>query len=169
MEAADPTPGTRQLLERRALVALVSRGLLAAPRAAGAQQAGRSGGSGIYPHLDGPTVDHAAFQEKLRDLGWLEGKNILIESRYAVRDLERMAVLAADVVHLPVDLTFTTGDVESTQAAKIATSAMIEVWKPGDAPKRRTSVVVPFHQRVPPEAEAEAVALQAAKRWIDRE
>jgi hypothetical protein len=51
----------------------------------------------------------------------------------------------------------------------IGSSAMIEVWKPGDDPKSQTSVVVPFHQRVPSEAEAQAVALQAAKKWIDRE
>jgi hypothetical protein len=51
----------------------------------------------------------------------------------------------------------------------IASSAMIEVWKPGDDPSSHTSVIVPFHQRVPSEAEAQAVALQAAKKWIDRE
>ena len=51
----------------------------------------------------------------------------------------------------------------------IGSSAMIEVWKPGDDPRRHPSVVVPFHQRVPSEAEAQAVALQAAKKWIDRE
>ena len=51
----------------------------------------------------------------------------------------------------------------------IGSSAMIEVWKPGQAPQSHPSVVVPFHQRVPSEAEAQAVALQAAKKWIDRE
>jgi hypothetical protein len=50
----------------------------------------------------------------------------------------------------------------------IDSSAMIEVWKPGLDPRSETSVVVPFHQRVPSEAEAQAVALQAAKKWIDR-
>ena len=51
----------------------------------------------------------------------------------------------------------------------IGWSAMIEVVKLGDHPGSQTSVVVPFHQRVPSEAEAQAVALQAAKKWIDRE
>lgn len=46
---------------------------------------------------------------------------------------------------------------------------MIEVWKPGDDPRSDAGVVVPFHKRVPSEAEAQAVALQAAKKWIDRE
>ena len=51
----------------------------------------------------------------------------------------------------------------------LGSSAMIEVWKPGDDPRSDTGVVVPFHKRVPSEAEAQAVALQAAKKWIDRE
>ena len=50
----------------------------------------------------------------------------------------------------------------------IGSSAMIEVWKPGDDPRSHTSVVVPFHRRVSSEAEARAVALQASKKWIDR-
>ena len=48
-------------------------------------------------------------------------------------------------------------------------SAMIEVWEPGHDPHSDTGVVVPFHKRVPSEPEAQAVALQAAKKWIDRQ
>ena len=51
----------------------------------------------------------------------------------------------------------------------IGSSAMIEVWKPGHDPRSDTSVLVPFHQRVPSEAEAQAVALQTAKKLLDRE
>jgi len=47
-------------------------------------------------------------------------------------------------------------------------SAMIEVWEPGHDPHSDTGVVVPFHKRVPSEPEAQAVAFQAAKKWIDR-
>jgi hypothetical protein len=45
---------------------------------------------------------------------------------------------------------------------------MIEVWEPGHDPRSDTGIVVPFHKRVPSEAEAQAVALQVAKKWIDR-
>ena len=48
-------------------------------------------------------------------------------------------------------------------------SAMIEVWEPGHDPSSHPGVIVPFHKRVPSEPEAQAVALQAAKKWIDRE
>jgi hypothetical protein len=47
-------------------------------------------------------------------------------------------------------------------------SAMIEVWEPGQDPRSHPGVVVPFHKRVPSETEAQAVALQVAKKWIDR-
>jgi hypothetical protein len=48
-------------------------------------------------------------------------------------------------------------------------SALIEVWEPGHDPRNHTGVVVPFHTRVPSEPEAQAVAHQAAKKWIERE
>ena len=35
-------------------------------------------------------------------------------------------------------------------------------------PRSHTGTIVPFHKRVPSEAEAQAVALQSAKKWIDR-
>jgi len=47
-------------------------------------------------------------------------------------------------------------------------SAMIEVWEPGHDPHSDAGVLVPFHKRVPSEPEAQAVAFQAAKKWIDR-
>jgi hypothetical protein len=48
-------------------------------------------------------------------------------------------------------------------------SAMIEVWQPGQDPHRDAGVVVPFHKRVSTVPEAQAVALQAARKWIDRQ
>ncbi len=53
--------------------------------------------------------------------------------------------------------------------AGTGSSAMIEVWEPGHDPHIDTGVVVPFHKRVPSETEAQAVAFQAAKKWIDRQ
>ena len=45
---------------------------------------------------------------------------------------------------------------------------MIEVWEPGHDPRSHAGVIVPFHKRVPSQPEAQAVALQEAKKWIDR-
>ena len=47
-------------------------------------------------------------------------------------------------------------------------SAMIEVWEPGQDPGNHPGVIVPFRKRLPSEAEARAVALLAARKWVDR-
>src|SRR5262245_65277970 len=45
-----------------------------------------------------------AFRQELSKLGWLEGKNITIEYRFAAQQPERLAELAADLVRFKVDL-----------------------------------------------------------------
>jgi putative ABC transport system substrate-binding protein len=50
-----------------------------------------------------------AFRQRLRDLGYVEGKNIVIESRYAEGKLERLPDLAAELVRLKVDVIVTSG------------------------------------------------------------
>jgi putative ABC transport system substrate-binding protein len=47
-----------------------------------------------------------AFRQGLRERGWVEGQNIVLEYRYAERQLERLPALAAELVHLPVDILF---------------------------------------------------------------
>src|SRR6266566_4417986 len=100
--------------------------LTLAPLAAEAQEnkSGKVFRVGHLSSLDKPTVNHAAFREKLRELGWVEGTNIIFEDRFAGRDGKRLATFAAELAHLPADLIFTTGGVESAQAAKIATKTI---------------------------------------------
>ena len=50
-----------------------------------------------------------AFRQELSKLGWIEGKNITIEYRFAERKLERLPELAADLVRLKVDLIVVAG------------------------------------------------------------
>jgi putative ABC transport system substrate-binding protein len=61
-----------------------------------------------------------AFQQGLRELGYVEGKNIVIEWRSAEGQLDRLPALAAELVHLKVDVIVTTGS-GVTRAAKEAT------------------------------------------------
>src|SRR5688572_22703940 len=64
-----------------------------------------------------------AFRQGLRELGYAEGKNIVIEFRYAEGKVDRMPDLAAQLVRLKVDIIFSTGP-QSTRAAKKATSTI---------------------------------------------
>jgi putative ABC transport system substrate-binding protein len=61
-----------------------------------------------------------AFRQGLRDLGYLEGQNIILEYRWAAGNLDRLPALAAELVRLPVVLIVTGGTV-GVQAAKQAT------------------------------------------------
>jgi putative tryptophan/tyrosine transport system substrate-binding protein len=64
-----------------------------------------------------------AFRQGLRDLGWVEGKNISIEYRDAEGQVDRLHALAAELVGLNVDIIVTV-DTPPTQAAKRATSTI---------------------------------------------
>jgi ABC-type uncharacterized transport system substrate-binding protein len=89
---------------RRAFIGTLASGLLAAPLAAGAQQAGKVYRIGFLafsppnPSLDG------AFRQGLRDLGYIEGRNLVIEYRSADGQLGRLPDRAAELVALNVDL-----------------------------------------------------------------
>ena len=62
----------------------------------------------------------AAFQQSLRDLGYSEGKNLLIDRRYAAGKFETLPALAAELVRLKVDILVVTGT-PAAHAAKNAT------------------------------------------------
>jgi putative ABC transport system substrate-binding protein len=64
-----------------------------------------------------------AFRQGLRELGYVEGKNIAIEWRYAEGNFDRVPALAADLVRLNVDVIVTAGPMD-TRAAKQATSTI---------------------------------------------
>ena len=74
-----------------------------------------------------------ALREGLRDFGYVEGKNLVIESRWADGKYERLNELAAELVRLKVDIIVTTGT-PGTQAAKQATTTIpIVMTAVGDA------------------------------------
>jgi putative tryptophan/tyrosine transport system substrate-binding protein len=64
-----------------------------------------------------------AFRQGLRELGYVEGKNIVIEQRYAEDKLDRLSALAAELVSLKVDI-IVTGGPSPTRAAKEATTTI---------------------------------------------
>jgi putative ABC transport system substrate-binding protein len=111
---------------RRAFIGTLTGGFLAAPLAAKAQQAGKVYRVGILTNKASDPADARlwqAFQLGLRERGWIEGKNLLIEYRWVEGNAARLPELAAELVRLKVDLIFTRGSF-FTGAVKAATSSI---------------------------------------------
>ena len=109
-------------MERRTFMAMLTGGIVVAPLAAGAQQAAKVPRLGFLslnlvpnPHL------REAFRQGLRDLGYAESRNVMIEYRDAEGKPERLPALAAELVALKVDVIVTGGGTPSALAAKQAT------------------------------------------------
>ncbi len=74
----------------------------------------------------------AAFQQGLQELGYVVGKNILVEKRYAAGQFDRLPDLAAELIRLKVDVLVTTGT-PAARAAKNATDTIpIVIGNAGD-------------------------------------
>ena len=88
----------------------------------GAEQPKKISRIGLLSNLSASntTAWEQAFRHGLSDLGWIEGKNITIEYRYSSGRNERLRELAAQLVHLKVDVIVTSISPE-TEAAKNAT------------------------------------------------
>ncbi len=103
------------------LITTLALGLLAAPLPAKAQQAVKVYRIGYLHYRPGPTANERAFLKGLRGLGWVEGKNIHIEYRWAAGKRDRLPALAEELVRLKVDL-IVTGTWMAGMAAKKATT-----------------------------------------------
>lgn len=97
--------------------------LLAAPLAAEAQQAGKLTRVGFLRWGSAAAGEAEAFRQSLRDLGYVEGKNIAIEFRDAEGRNERLPDLVAELIRIRVDVivAFTT---PATRAVQQATSTI---------------------------------------------
>jgi putative tryptophan/tyrosine transport system substrate-binding protein len=104
MTPAGLTPRTPSSLERRRFVAMIAGGLLVAPLCAQAQQAGKAARIGYLTLLDVEPARPAALRAGLRELGWVEGQNLVIEYRSAEGKAERLTELAAELVRLKLDV-----------------------------------------------------------------
>lgn len=110
------TPGLAAVLLGLALVAV--------PLAAEAQPAGRVARIGVlWPTSDSPTLE--AFRQGLRDLGYVEGRNIAIEYRYAAGNDALLPALAAELVRLNVDVILTYGVTAARVAQRATTTTPI--------------------------------------------
>jgi putative ABC transport system substrate-binding protein len=91
-------------MERRTFMAMLTGGLVAAPLTAEAQQAAKIARVGILGASPPASPRLEAFLQGLRDLGYVEGRNIVIEYRNHEGKVERLPALAAELVALKVDV-----------------------------------------------------------------
>jgi ABC-type uncharacterized transport system substrate-binding protein len=110
--------------------------LLAAPLVTAAQPVGKMYRIGLlYANRTGPGANPSleAFRQGLRDLGYVEGQNIILEPRWAEGSEARLHELAAELVQLPVDV-LVPGASFATFAAQHATSTIPIVMVGGGGP-----------------------------------
>ena len=123
------------MMDRRTFIGSVAGGLLAAPLVTRAQKSAIPVigflGSTSPAHL---TSSVAAFRKGLNETGYVEGKNVAIEFRWAEGHYDRLPGLASDLVRRPVTVIFVTGAGGGAQAAKAATSTIPIVFTTGREP-----------------------------------
>ncbi len=119
---------------RRAFIGTLAGGLLTAPFAAEAQQAAKVARIGYlavnlaaFPHL------REAFLQGLRDLGYVEGRNVVIEYRSAEGKSERLPALAAELVALKVDVIVTASTLAALAAKQATRTVPIVVVAAADS------------------------------------
>ena len=110
-------------MDRRTFIGAITGGLLAAPLAAEAQHVDKMPRVGMIGERSSADPFVAAFRQGLRDLGYVEGRNVVVELRYAQGTLERVPKLAADLVRRGIDVLVVGGTV-SAQSAKAVTATV---------------------------------------------
>ncbi len=114
-------------MDRRTFLGALTGSILTVPLAAEAQEAGKVYRIGYVSNSPPNTPEssrlYEAFRQGLRERGWVEGRNAVIEWRFAEGRMERFPDLAADLVRLKVDVIVTLGG-PAARAARQATTTI---------------------------------------------
>jgi putative tryptophan/tyrosine transport system substrate-binding protein len=112
-------------IRRREFISLLSSTAATWPLGARAQQSAKLPITGFYSLGSAAAMNNwvAAFVQRLRELGWIEGRTVAIEYRWAEGRSERLAEIAAEFVRLKVDV-IVTHSAAPVVAAKRATSVI---------------------------------------------
>src|SRR5215510_6632250 len=126
--------GAGNYMKRKVTVLTLCALLFALCSFAEAQQSGKIFRIGTLDSstASGSAILWEAFQRELRKFGWIEGKNITIEYRFAEQKPERLPELATDLVRLKVDLIVVTSSVPALAAKKATTTIPIVITNPAD-------------------------------------
>jgi putative ABC transport system substrate-binding protein len=118
-------------MKRRAFIFLIAGATAAWPPAASAQQAGKVFRVGFL-NAGAPIAEITGLGDALRELGWIEGKNIIWERRYAEDRLDRLPELAAELARLKVDLIMASGTLAPLAAKRATATIPIVMTAAGD-------------------------------------
>ncbi len=121
-------------MDRRAFVTLIAGTCLLEPLAVRAEQSGKVFRIGLLVPAE-PTdirIELEALRTGLRDLGWVEGKNVIIETRWAGVNPQRQRELAAELKALPVALILALGTTSIAAARDGAPGLPVVMINAGD-------------------------------------
>src|SRR5215471_14563627 len=121
-------------MKTKITVPILSTMLFALSVSAHAQQPGKIFRIGYLDNTtaSGMAVLLDAFRQELSKLGWIEGKNVTIEYRFAELKRERIPELAADLVRLKVDLIVVSEPSPALAAKSVTTTIPIVITNVGD-------------------------------------
>ena len=118
-------------MKRREFITLLGVAVVAWPRAARSQKQAVPRVGYIWIGARGTDVSNAGLRQGLADLGYVVGRNLVLEERYANGNPERVPGLIAELLALNVDVLLTPGT-PITLAAQRATSTLPIVCVTGD-------------------------------------
>jgi ABC-type uncharacterized transport system substrate-binding protein len=122
-------------MDRRRFLLTSLAGVVAVPLAGEAQQAGKVWRIGLLDYASDPASSSRwrALRDRLHELGYMEGQNVVFESRWASGQMGRLPALAKELINAKVDILVTASS-EAALAAKRATSSIPIVTTTGVDP-----------------------------------
>ncbi len=122
------------MTRRKVLVLILALSLLVVPLAADAQQANKVYRVGVLGGVSPQTLPGSieAFRQRLRDLGWVEGQNVVIEYRWGEGNVDRLPELAAEFIRLKVDIIVAAGTLSALAAKNLTPTIPIVMVAAGD-------------------------------------
>jgi putative ABC transport system substrate-binding protein len=110
-------------MKRREFIVVIAGALAWSARVLAQQPTQKVSRIGVLTGVSAESPTLKAFQQGLRELGWIEGQNILVEYRFAEGQVERLPALAAELVRLKVDV-IAAGPTPPALAARSATGTI---------------------------------------------